>query len=250
MFGKQASGTTSTIRISPKPDIRIRNARIISRRSDCQLARISEDFGRNSARQHCLAGAASGCRLDLRYIDVQLQAVELGLISLSPAARVGSAFASRAWTLRIAAKARQTRRNFKSCPLGIAMHELLTLSSLLAFVALSALEIVLGVDNLVFIAILTGRLPPEKRAMGRQLGLALAAAGRIIFLFAASWVMTLDEVQAPHDRRMGSFGPRSDPDRGRPVLVGQGDLGDSQQSRRRVARSDSRERSTKAASPM
>ena len=73
------------------------------------------------------------------------------------------------------------------------MNELLTLSSLVAFVALSALEIVLGVDNLVFIAILTGRLPREKRALGRQLGLALAAAGRIILLFAASWVMTLDE---------------------------------------------------------
>jgi len=73
------------------------------------------------------------------------------------------------------------------------MNELLTISSLLAFVALSALEIVLGVDNLVFIAILTGRLPPEKRALGRQLGLGLAAAGRIILLFAASWVITLDE---------------------------------------------------------
>jgi len=73
------------------------------------------------------------------------------------------------------------------------MAELLTFNSLLAFIALSALEIVLGVDNLVFIAILTGRLPPEKRALGRQLGLALAAAGRIVLLFAASWVMTLDE---------------------------------------------------------
>ena len=65
----------------------------------------------------------------------------------------------------------------------------------MAFVALSALEIVLGVDNLVFIAILSNRLPPEKRAMARQLGLGLAAAGRIILLFAASWVMTLDEVK-------------------------------------------------------
>lgn len=73
------------------------------------------------------------------------------------------------------------------------MAELFTFSALLAFVALAALEIVLGVDNLVFIAILTGRLPPEKRAMGRQLGLGLAAAGRILLLFAASWVMTLDE---------------------------------------------------------
>lgn len=75
------------------------------------------------------------------------------------------------------------------------MNELLAVSSLVAFVALSALEIVLGVDNLVFIAILTGRLPAEKRALGRQLGLSLAAGGRIVLLFAASWVMTLDEAK-------------------------------------------------------
>jgi predicted tellurium resistance membrane protein TerC len=62
----------------------------------------------------------------------------------------------------------------------------------MAFIALTALEIVLGVDNLVFIAILTGRLPEEKRSLGRKLGLALAAAGRILLLFAASWVMTLE----------------------------------------------------------
>jgi len=73
------------------------------------------------------------------------------------------------------------------------MAELFAVSSLLAFVALSALEIVLGVDNLVFIAILSNRLPPEKRALARKVGLGLAAAGRIIFLFAISWVMTLDE---------------------------------------------------------
>jgi predicted tellurium resistance membrane protein TerC len=75
------------------------------------------------------------------------------------------------------------------------MAELFAPASLMAFVALSALEIVLGVDNLVFIAILSNRLPPEKRAFARQLGLALAAAGRIILLFAASWVMTLDKVK-------------------------------------------------------
>jgi len=75
------------------------------------------------------------------------------------------------------------------------MAELLTLTSLIAFVALSALEIVLGVDNLVFIAILTGRLAPDKRTLGRQLGLALAAIGRIVLLFAASWVVTLDEAK-------------------------------------------------------
>jgi len=73
------------------------------------------------------------------------------------------------------------------------MAELLTVSALLAFVALAALEIVLGVDNLVFIAILTGRLPKARQAFGRQLGLSLAAFGRIVLLLAASWVVTLEE---------------------------------------------------------
>ena len=73
------------------------------------------------------------------------------------------------------------------------MEELLAAQSLLALVALTALEIVLGVDNLVFIAILTGRLPPEHRAFARRLGLAMAAIGRIVLLFAASWVITLEE---------------------------------------------------------
>jgi predicted tellurium resistance membrane protein TerC len=73
------------------------------------------------------------------------------------------------------------------------MAELFAATSLLAFVALTALEIVLGVDNLVFIAILSGRLPPEQRGPARKLGLAMAAIGRIILLFAASWVITLEE---------------------------------------------------------
>jgi predicted tellurium resistance membrane protein TerC len=73
------------------------------------------------------------------------------------------------------------------------MEELLAPSSILALVALTALEVVLGVDNLVFIAILTGRLPPERRAFARRLGLAMAAIGRIVLLLAASWVITLEE---------------------------------------------------------
>ena len=73
------------------------------------------------------------------------------------------------------------------------MTELFAASSVLAFVALTALEIVLGVDNLVFIAILTGRLPPERRGMARKLGLSMAAIGRILLLFAASWVITLEK---------------------------------------------------------
>jgi predicted tellurium resistance membrane protein TerC len=75
----------------------------------------------------------------------------------------------------------------------LPMSELFAVEALLAFVALTALEIVLGVDNLVFIAILTSRLPPEKRAFARKLGLAMAAIGRILLLFAASWVITLEE---------------------------------------------------------
>jgi predicted tellurium resistance membrane protein TerC len=73
------------------------------------------------------------------------------------------------------------------------MEELLAASSLLALVALTALEVVLGVDNLVFIAILTGRLPPQRRTFARRLGLAMAALGRIVLLLAASWVITLEQ---------------------------------------------------------
>lgn len=78
------------------------------------------------------------------------------------------------------------------------MAELLTWSALMAFVALAALEIVLGVDNLVFIAVFTERLPLEKQAGARRLGLALAAGGRIVLLLAASWVITLDEYEVVH----------------------------------------------------
>ena len=79
----------------------------------------------------------------------------------------------------------------------VPMAELLHWSSLVALVALTALEIVLGVDNLVFIAILTGRLPPERRAFARKLGLGMAALGRILLLLAASWVVTLDDWKLP-----------------------------------------------------
>jgi predicted tellurium resistance membrane protein TerC len=75
------------------------------------------------------------------------------------------------------------------------MDELLAPQSLVAFVALSALEIVLGVDNLVFIAILTNRLPPPYRALARRIGLSMAALGRIALLLAASWVITLEETE-------------------------------------------------------
>lgn len=60
-----------------------------------------------------------------------------------------------------------------------------------AFLTLTALEIVLGVDNVVFISILAGKLPPEKRARARQVGLGLAMFLRIALLLAISWVIGL-----------------------------------------------------------
>jgi predicted tellurium resistance membrane protein TerC len=56
---------------------------------------------------------------------------------------------------------------------------------------LSVLEIVLGIDNLIFISILAGKLPPEKQSRARRTGLALALITRILLLFSLSWVMNL-----------------------------------------------------------
>jgi predicted tellurium resistance membrane protein TerC len=72
------------------------------------------------------------------------------------------------------------------------MEEFFTAQSLMALATLSILEIVLGIDNVVFLAILSGKLPPEQQGKARTLGLLLAAGGRIALLFAISWVITLD----------------------------------------------------------
>ena len=61
----------------------------------------------------------------------------------------------------------------------------------LAFLTLTALEIVLGIDNIIFISILVGRLPPEQRARGRTIGLAFAMLTRILLLLSITWVMGL-----------------------------------------------------------
>jgi predicted tellurium resistance membrane protein TerC len=63
----------------------------------------------------------------------------------------------------------------------------------LSLVTLSALEIVLGIDNLVFIAILTGRLPEHQRALGRKVGLALALITRLMLLATLAWIVGLTE---------------------------------------------------------
>ena len=68
---------------------------------------------------------------------------------------------------------------------------LLTSQGLIALVTLTAMEIVLGIDNVVFIAILAGKLPPAQQAYARRLGLSLALIIRIGLLFAISWMMGL-----------------------------------------------------------
>ncbi len=70
-------------------------------------------------------------------------------------------------------------------------EHLLTTENLIALITLSAMEIVLGIDNIVFIAIVTGKVPEAKRAKVRNLGLILALVMRIALLFAITWIMGL-----------------------------------------------------------
>lgn len=60
-----------------------------------------------------------------------------------------------------------------------------------AFLTLTALEIVLGIDNIVFISILTNRLPEHQRDKGRYLGLGAAMVMRILLLLSLTWIMSL-----------------------------------------------------------
>jgi len=63
----------------------------------------------------------------------------------------------------------------------------------IALVTLTALEIVLGIDNVVFISILSSKLPPEQQARARTLGLGLAMGTRILLLLSISWVIGLTD---------------------------------------------------------
>ena len=68
----------------------------------------------------------------------------------------------------------------------------LTVESLIALVTLTALEIVLGIDNIIFIAIQAGNLPVAQRDRARKLGLLLAVVSRVMLLFAIGWVVQLE----------------------------------------------------------
>lgn len=63
----------------------------------------------------------------------------------------------------------------------------------IALLTLTSLEIVLGIDNVVFLSILAGKLPAEQRPRARRIGLALAMLMRIALLLAIGWVMRLTE---------------------------------------------------------
>jgi predicted tellurium resistance membrane protein TerC len=69
--------------------------------------------------------------------------------------------------------------------------ELLTAEAFIAFLTLTALEIVLGIDNIVFIAILVQRLPESIRERARRIGLLAAMGMRILLLLSIAWIMRL-----------------------------------------------------------
>ena len=62
-----------------------------------------------------------------------------------------------------------------------------------SLVTLTALEIVLGIDNLIFLSIVSGRLPLHQQRLARQIGLGLALLGRLALLFSLTWIIGLTE---------------------------------------------------------
>ena len=66
-------------------------------------------------------------------------------------------------------------------------------ASLVSLLVLTGMELVLGIDNIVFITILASKLPKEQQDKARQLGLAAALLSRLALLFSISWVMRLTE---------------------------------------------------------
>lgn len=72
------------------------------------------------------------------------------------------------------------------------MADLFTAQNLVAFLTLLALETVLGIDNVIFISILSSKLPQNQQAQGRQLGIGFAVVSRILLLLAITWVQQLE----------------------------------------------------------
>ncbi len=71
------------------------------------------------------------------------------------------------------------------------MIELFTTENLIALLTLASLEIVLGIDNIIFIAIISGRLPKHQQSRTRRIGLVVAMLQRIVLLLCISWIVKL-----------------------------------------------------------
>jgi len=74
---------------------------------------------------------------------------------------------------------------------GVPEGSLLTIDNLVALITLTALEVVLGIDNIVFISIIAGKLAPADQGKARKTGLVLAMVMRIALLLSLRWVMGL-----------------------------------------------------------
>jgi predicted tellurium resistance membrane protein TerC len=72
-------------------------------------------------------------------------------------------------------------------------HDLFSVASLISLLTLSVLEIVLGIDNIIFISIIAGKLPKNKQPRARAIGLMLALIMRVALLFSISWIVGLKE---------------------------------------------------------
>ncbi len=72
-------------------------------------------------------------------------------------------------------------------------NELFTVASLISLLTLSVLEIVLGIDNIIFISIVAGKLPKAEQPKARAIGLMLALIMRVTLLFSISWIVGLKE---------------------------------------------------------
>jgi predicted tellurium resistance membrane protein TerC len=71
------------------------------------------------------------------------------------------------------------------------LHAFLTVDGLIALVTLTVLEVVLGIDNVIFISILSGKLPRQEQDRARQIGLIAAMVMRILLLMSIAWIMQL-----------------------------------------------------------
>lgn len=73
------------------------------------------------------------------------------------------------------------------------MEGIFTAEAIIGLITLAVLEIVLGIDNIIFISILAGKLPQDQQGRARTIGLALAMITRILLLLSISWIIRLED---------------------------------------------------------